>query len=76
VIAAIQQRGADPERVVDAVASALRAQLGGGTLAASLRAFAISARRLNTLRATAETSCGRAGWRDGPERARPRRSLA
>jgi hypothetical protein len=45
VITAIQQRGADPERVVDAVASALRAQLGRGLLVAPMRALAISARR-------------------------------
>jgi len=45
VISAIQQRGADPERVVDTVAAALRAQLGAGALDAPMRALAISARQ-------------------------------
>jgi len=45
VVAAIQQRGGDPEHVVRAVASALRAQLGAGPLEAPMRALAIAARR-------------------------------
>jgi len=45
VLAAIQQRGGEPEVVVAAVTAALEAQLGAGRLRAPMRAHVVSARK-------------------------------